>query len=144
MVDSNLPFSTIQQTSFSELLNIVGGREISLPSTTSFMNFLKDQFEEMKKKLKQLLDKQNYLCITTDVWSSRAQAYLGMTVHFIDEKFERQSFVLAFRELRQKQTHKVLTSEIVKVLEEYGIIVDKVTHIVSDGGSAFCKAFKVR
>lgn len=36
-----------------------------------------------------------------------------------------------------------MAREIANVLSEYGIIVDKITHIVTDGGSAFCKAFKV-
>lgn len=143
IVDSNLPFSTIQQTSFSDLLNTVAGREVSLPSNTSFMNFLKNQFDDMRKRLRALLEKQKYICITTDVWSSKAQSYLGMTVHFINERFERESYVLSFRQLKHKQTYEVLTSEIVAVMKEYGIDVDKITHILTDGGSAFCKAFKV-
>lgn len=97
----------------------------------------------MKEKLTNLLKTQKYLCITADVWSSRAQAYLGMTVHFINEQFQLESFVLAFRRLNKKQTHNYLTSEIRKVLGEFGISVQKITHIVTDGGSAFCKAFKV-
>lgn len=97
----------------------------------------------MKTKLVLLLSKQSYLCVTADVWSSRAQSYLGMTVHFINDNFERESFVLALRQMNGRQTNEVLTLEIVKVFKEYGICVDKVTHIVTDGGSAFCKAFKV-
>lgn len=31
----------------------------------------------------------------------------------------------------------------IQVLQEYGISVEKVTNIVTDGGSSFCKAFKV-
>lgn len=142
-MDLNLPFSTIQHPSFSEMLSTAAGRDLSLPSTTLFMKFLKEQYDEMRKRLRLLLDKQKYLCITTDVWSSRAQSYLGMTVHFINENFERESYVLSFRQLHHKQTYKELTSEIVAVLKEYGIVVDKITHIVTDGGSAFCKAFKV-
>lgn len=107
------------------------------------MKFLKDQYDEMKKRLTILLGKQKYICITTDVWSSRAQSYLGMTVHFINANFERESYVLSFRQLEHKQTYEELTSEIVAVLREYEIVVDKITHIVTDGGSAFCKAFKV-
>lgn len=30
-----------------------------------------------------------------------------------------------------------------KVFTEYGIYVEKITNIVTDGGSAFCKEFKV-
>lgn len=124
-------------------MNTAAGREIAVPSTTVFMNFLKVQFDEMKTGLQNTLKTQQFLCITTDVWSSRAQSYLGMTVHFFDDKFDRESYVLALRELKAKQTYDVLTTEIIKVLNDFEIDVDQVTHIVTDGGSAFCKAFKV-
>lgn len=143
VVECNLPFSTVQKPSFIELINLVAGRDIETPKTKVFMKFLEDQYNAMKTKLTDLLRKQKYLCVTCDVWSSRAQSYIGITVHFIDERYQRESFVLAFRELKYKQTHDVLAREIIKVFNEYGIHVEKVTNIVTDGGSAFCKAFKV-
>lgn len=143
VADGNLPFSVIQQPSFVELITLVAGRNVDLPRTGVFMTFLKDQFDVMKNKLRELLAKQEFLCITCDVWSSHAQSYLGMTVHFIDDSLERQSFILAFRELKHKQTNKELAKEIAKVLRDYGIVTTKITNIVTDGGSAFCKAFKV-
>lgn len=65
-----------------------------------------------------------------------------MTVHFLTSDFERKSFLLAFRPLKERQTFDVLATEIQKVLNEFEIPKCKVTHIVTDGGSAFCKAFK--
>lgn len=107
------------------------------------MQFLKNRYDEMKAKLTVILGKQEYICITCDVWSSRAEAFLGMTVHFINDEYELESFILAFRQLKQRQTHDVMAIEISKVLTEFEIIVGKITHIVTDGGSAFGKAFKV-
>lgn len=86
--ECNLPFSVVQQPSLSKLMNTVAGKSIALPSTTTFMKFLKEVFDEMKKKLIDLLIRQDYICVTCDVWSSHAQAFLGMTVHFIDENYE--------------------------------------------------------
>lgn len=137
VVDGNLAFSVIQQPSFATLINTVGGRDIAIPKNGIFMNFMKEQFKLMKTKLTELLNKQEYICVTCDVWSSKAQAYLGMSVHFI------KTVVLAFRELKYKQTHVVMAKEILKVFADYGIEVEKITNIVTDGGSAFCKAFKV-
>lgn len=107
------------------------------------MKFLKATYDETKMKLTQLLKKQKYICVTCDVWSSHAQAFLGMTVHFYNDQFHLESYVLAFRQLKEQQTHLVMASEIFKVFKEYGIVVEKVTNIVTDGGSAFGKAFKV-
>lgn len=99
------------------------------------MNFLSIKFE--------ILEKQKYICVTCDIWSSRAQAYMGMTVHYMNDDFELQSFVLAFRRIKGKQTYIQMATELRKVFDEYGIPIGKITNIVTDGGSAFCKAFKV-
>lgn len=121
----------------------MSGRDVAIPKNGIFMTYLKDQFELMKKKLKELLQQQNHICMTCDVWSSRAQAYLGISVHFINQTYQTESFVLAFREIKYRQTHADLSSEINKVFKEFDIKVSKITNLVTDGGSAFCKAFKV-
>lgn len=91
----------------------------------------------MKKKIIDLLIKQEYICVTCDVWSSHAQAFLGMTVHFTYDQYELQSFILALRPIMQKQTHDVMAEEIIRLFHKFGIDVEKVTHIVTDGGCAF-------
>lgn len=143
ITECNLPFSIIKKPSFSTMISTVSGRDVSIPSVSVFMKYIAERYDEMQNKLSILLNRNNYLCITCDVWSSRAQSYLGMTVHYIDEFFVRQSYTLAFRSLTGKQTHDVLAKEILKVLDEYKIPLEKITNIVTDGGSAFCKAFKV-
>lgn len=143
VVDKNLPISIIQSQSFKTLINTIAGKPIPIPSPAEFLKFITEQYDGMKGEIIKIIEKQNFICTTADVWSSRAQAYLGMTGHYIDDDLKRRSFVLGFRELLGKQTNEVLAVEIAKVFDDYKIPVDKVTHIVTDGGSAFCKAFKV-
>lgn len=59
------------------------------------------------------------------------------------EQYKRKSYVLAFREIVGKQTYEALAKIIADVFEEYSIPISKITHVVTDGGSAFCKAFRV-
>lgn len=106
------------------------------------MNNLKTRYQEVKSKLKELLKEQEYVCITADVWSSRAQSYIGLTVHYLTESFDRKSFLLAFREIKGRQTHDILADIINKILIEFDLPNHKVTNILTDGGSAFGKAFK--
>lgn len=100
------------------------------------------QFGQMKSKLREILSKQKYLCVTTDVWTSSAQSYLGVTVHFLSENFERKSYILAFKQLKVKQTYDVLAEALCDVFNDYGIKMAQIRHIVTDGGSNFCKMFK--
>lgn len=97
----------------------------------------------MKTKLIEIISNQQYVCTTSDVWSSRAQSFFGMTIHFLNTEFKRESFVLGFRQLKYKQTNKELAEIILKIYADFNISTSKVTHMVTDGGSAFCKAFKI-
>lgn len=142
VIESNVSFNVIRKQSLRTLLELTYGRKIIIPTTRYFMKTIDDRFKEMKAKLIELLEKQKYICITCDVWSSRAQSFIGFTVHYL-ELYERKSFALAFRQLEKRQTYKVLGKIIADVLREFGIPVNKVRHIVTDGGSGFCKSFKV-
>lgn len=98
----------------------------------------------MKSVLKDHLSKRKYLCATADVWSSRAQSYLGVTVHFIDRHtFKRESYVIGFKQLHYRQTYDILAELLHEIFVDYGIKMEQLTNIVTDGGSSFCKMFKM-
>lgn len=142
IVDGNLSFNIAQLPSLQTLLETVSGRKVIIPSRRKFMNTLDEKFKMMKDSLKTRLQKQQYICITCDVWSSRGQSYLGVTCHFLNEAFQRESFVLAFKRLYYRQTYAELAAELDKIFNDYEIRIEQITHIVTDGGSAFCKMFK--
>lgn len=81
--------------------------------------------------------------VTADVWSSRAQSYLGMTVHFLNHEFKRESYVLAFKQLHTRQTYKELALAMDQIFDDYNIKKSQIRNIVTDGGSNFCKMFKM-
>lgn len=107
------------------------------------MSILEDRFTKMRAKLKDILNQQKHVCITCDVWSSRAQSYLGATVHFINQNYERESYVLGFKQLPTHQTYFELSQELKKMFRAFDIPTEKIANIVTDGGSAFCKMFNV-
>lgn len=107
------------------------------------MKTLDAEFLKVKDKLREVLSQQKYLCITADVWSSRAQSYLGVTVHFLNSGYKRESYLLAFKQLHFRQTYKELANALNDIFKEYGIKKTQITNIVTDGGSSFCKMFKV-
>lgn len=142
-MDSHLAFNVAQKESLKKLLEYVAGRNITMPSTGQFMKTLKDQYDITQSKLKEILAKQKYVCVTSDVWFSRATSYLGNTVHFIGKDYVRQSYVLSFRQLKGKQTYDVLAKEMSSVFNEYSLSNEKITNVVTNGGSAVCKSFRI-
>lgn len=82
------------------------------------------------------------VCVTCDVWTCRATSFLGMTIHFINANFERESYALAFRPLKGRQTHEILAVEMNKIFINFGLKKEQISNIVTDGCSAFTKSFK--
>lgn len=142
IIDSNLSFNVSQSEKLQILLETVAGRKLNVPSRYKVMQTLDSEYEKMKIRLKELLSKQKYLCVTADVWTSHAQSYLGVTVHFVDESFNRRSFLLGFKKMKKRQTYDILAQALDDIFRDYSINEGQITNIVTDGGSAFCKMFK--
>lgn len=135
IIDANLPFDIIRSAALHTLLESIGRRKI-------LMKNLSEKFLAMKAKLIEILAEQKHVCLTCDVWSSRACSFLGVTAHYKSKDFQTHSHVLAFRKLKGKQTYLELGTEIENILNEFNLPKSKITNIVTDGGSAFCEAFK--
>lgn len=142
IVAAHLPFRFTELPELKILLEETSGRKIAVPNTKHVMTGLDEKFNRIKTKLIRILNEQKYVCTTCNVWSSRGRSFIGITVHFIDH-YKRKSYVLAFRELVGRQTYKALSKIIANVFAEYLIPLSKITHVVTDGGCAFCKAFRV-
>lgn len=141
IIDANLSFEVSQSKKLHALLEYVAGKKIAPVSRRKFMQTLDQRYNEMKLSLESILAKQKHLCTTCDVWTCRGQSYLGITVHFINENFKRESYALAFKQLYLRQTYDYLAKNIDAALKDFKIRDDQHTHMVTDGGSALCKAF---
>lgn len=142
VVEGNLSFNVSQLPSLQALLQSVSGRKVIMPGRRKFMSKLESKFHAMKSSLKDILKEQQFLCVTCDVWSSRGQSYLGVTIHFINQDHKRESYLLAFKRLYARQTYLYLAQTLDEIFKDFEIDIEKITNIVTDGGSAFCKMFK--
>lgn len=99
VIDANVSFQFAQQPSFRKLLETVSGRKVEVPTKYKLKLTLHAQHIQVKNELIERLSTQKHLCMTTDVWTSHAQSYLGVTIHFINDAYKRESFLLAFKQL---------------------------------------------
>lgn len=143
IVQSNLPFSIVKSTELKELLEMVSGREINIPSATTIMLTLTNKFNEMKDRIISELSQQRHVCITTDIWTHSARSYLGVSVHYFDKNWKHHSYIIAFKYLKERHTYDYLARCLHEIFNDFKIPVVKITHGVTDGGSNFCKAFKI-
>ena len=83
--------------------------------------------------VKPLVSSANYFALTTDCWTSRAfQAFIGVTIHFITEKFVLKSFVLTNEELPVSHTAENLAAAIEGILEGWGLLHTNLSCVTTD------------
>lgn len=142
IIDANVSFRFVQQPSLQKLLDTIAGRKVIVPTKYKLKLTLNAQHTRVKAELIERISQQRNVCLTTDVWSSHAQSYIGVTIHFINDNFKRESYLLAFKQLYGCQTYDVLGNALNKIMSDFKITFSQVRNIVTDGGSNFCKMFK--
>ncbi|KAF2889817.1 hypothetical protein ILUMI_16355, partial [Ignelater luminosus] len=111
--------------------------------------FVKSKLEATKSTvidyyIKEELAKTKYVCTTADIWSAQSKSYLGVTVHFIDDKsFERKSFVLCYKPFKFAHSFDKIAGVVNEVYTFYDLKIDKISGIVTDNARNFSKAFNV-
>lgn len=143
VIGANLPFSIVENKDFISFSSYISNNQAKLPARKTLVTDLIAQSNNIKRELIKIIDENDYICTTADVLTKRAKSYLGMTIHLFDENLTKQSFMLAFRRLKGRHTHDKLAEVILEIHREFNLKRSKITHIVTDGGSNFCKAFRI-
>lgn len=105
------------------------------------MSDINSNYERIKTNLKTKIAEAKYVCTTADIWTNKSRSFLGVTIHFFDNNLERKSYLLAFRRIMGRHTHSALGEILLGVHKEFDIKRKIITHVVTDGGSNFKKAF---
>lgn len=98
-------------------------------------------YDEMQKYIISEIFNVDYVCLTSDAWSSRNRGFLGITIHWLDQDFSRKSAVLSCQRFKGSHTYDKIASALMLKFEEYKIPLQKIVGVVTDNGSNFVKAF---
>lgn len=67
-----------------------------LPHRKVIAKELKIRYNSYVNMLTESIEKQSFICVTADIWSTNNKSYLGMTCHYINEtNYCQYSYVLA-------------------------------------------------
>jgi len=139
------PFSCVEDEGFKELMKEMDPR-YKLPSRSHLRDVvLPSQYEELKNKLYVILANVDFLALTTDMWTSRAnEGYITITCHFVSNNFKLESEILAKRQLLDSTNHTAsnIAETMKAVLEDWGV-TNKVVCIVTDNDATMVKAFRL-
>ena len=94
-------------------------------------------YKEVKDKVQDFLQHQEYLSCTTDLWSSVAQdSMLSLTAHCISSDFNPKSFVLQSVEFNGSHAGEKIANLITTCLQSWKVD-NKLVCIIRDNGSNF-------
>jgi hypothetical protein len=76
-----------------------------------------EMFRKSKDELKTILnDNSSKLSYTSDIWTSPTQeAYMAITAHFIDDNWDLQSFIIAFKFIPGSHTGVAMANVFIQV-----------------------------
>lgn len=134
-----MPFSLTEHKATLDLMKTITA--FQLPTRKTLTKEIELLFNNGKKSLVNLLHNQRYCATTADSWTAHNRAFMGVTVHYIDEDtLKRQKGVLACRELKESQTGRLLGKILCEIHEEFGLS-DKIKACTTDNGANYVAAF---
>ena len=100
-------------------------------------------YEEEKLQLQDKITKlKSHVSLTADLWSSNQNlGYLGVTAHYIDEEFELQKKIIAFKQISYPHNSFVVQDGITACLMEWDL-VDRVFSVTLDNASVNNRAIR--
>ncbi|XP_031358213.1 uncharacterized protein LOC116181900 [Photinus pyralis] len=142
IIDEMLPIYKVEKESFRRLVSGLSGG-IKPPCRRTLTNLIVKKKDKYVTTLKTKLDSVQYVCTTTDIWSSNNRSYLGMTCHYFDANLIRCSSVLACRRMRYSHTHLEIGRAVSDIHKEYNLKDSQIVGTVTDNAANFGKAFKI-
>lgn len=75
----------------------------------------------IKSNMITIFEKQPWFCTTADIWSANNKSYMDVTCHFIDENYQRKSYMLSCKQIMFAHTHSVIASALYEIHKEYNL-----------------------
>ena len=138
IIDDMLPLTTVESPAFKKLINSFSPHPVQLPDRKTISLHVNQAYESM---MKDNLAEVERVTTTADVWTAHHKNYLGMTVHWINEKsLKREKAGIACIRIFGRHTYDILAAKIEEVHRSFGLH-GKISATVTDNGSNFIKAF---
>lgn len=130
------PISIVENEGFQNLIKQLSGGLYKIPSRKTINALLDKKYTAVSNLFRQKIQTLSSYTITTDIWTETMQSksYIGLTLHFVDY-FKIDSVTLGVTELCQPHTGKYLQEVLTAIMEDWHIITEHVSAIITDGAA---------
>jgi hypothetical protein len=131
----NLPFSEVDSPSFRKVVRVLKS-DAKVPSSDTIRRDVDKRFCSEKERMRAMLqDAPGRLSFGVDAWTSpNMQAFLGITVHWIDADWQIRNMLLALVPLAGRHTGENLCGAFTAVCRDFGVMT-KLLAITTDNAS---------
>ncbi|CAB5175595.1 unnamed protein product [Rhizophagus irregularis] len=135
VVNNDQPFNVTENKEFRDMVTFIRPG-IHVPSADTLRRDANDNFNAAKYIFKQeLQEAPGRLSFTVDAWTSKNQIpFLGISVHWINKKWELKCTTLDFCVLSGSHTGANLSEKFLNTLQDFGVIT-KILAIECDNAS---------
>ena len=130
----NQPFTITSDQGFIDLLATLEPCYL-IPSTKYFTDtMLPKAYDDLKLRIQTEISEASFLSFTSDIWtnSKTKTSYLSLTAHWLNESFEYKHRALHCKEIEGSHTGFNISENIKKMLENWGISMDRVHVFLRD------------
>lgn len=144
IVNNALYLHMVEYPEFKELVEELSKmpEPVHCLSTKKLSKCIDERYTTMRHEIIQKLKTTNFVCTTADVWSSRRRSFIGVTVHWLNHTFERESYAIACTRFKGTHDFKSIAKILGNTHESFGLCSKKVVFTVTDNASNMVKAFK--
>uniref|UniRef100_A0A671RC50 BED-type domain-containing protein n=1 Tax=Sinocyclocheilus anshuiensis TaxID=1608454 RepID=A0A671RC50_9TELE len=139
-----VPVYTVEKPGFKQLLEHLNNR-YALPSRNFFMHTeIPALYNETKEIAMNHLGRKTFFSCTTDLWTSRATStFMAVTLQFVTETWDMQSWCLGCIGLNSEHTAECLREALEEMIQEaWKLDMSYMAGITTDNASANKKAFQ--
>ncbi|KAJ5350272.1 hypothetical protein N7541_007999 [Penicillium brevicompactum] len=132
-----LPFQTVENPVFQRLLSLLysGPGELELPSAKTLRRRLRDAVNCQQELQLQDLPEDAKVSLALDCWTSPfQQAFMAITVYFIDKDWNYREMLLGFEPLHGPHTGNNLSDVLHRLLEERKLL-DRIFSVTTDNAT---------
>jgi len=116
------PFKVVEEKAFHNMVQKLDPL-YQIPTRKTIHNLIIEQFNQQRNLVKDYFNEfSNKVALTTDFWTSlKFENFMAITIHFIDNNWKLQHFVLDIFQFKGSHTGKNIADKIYDLLEEFGI-----------------------
>lgn len=138
------PIAIVEGSGFGEMIKTFQPG-YTLPSRHHFTDLMEKKYKDALEKVKAEVQNANTkITLTTDCWTSIAtEAYLGVTCHFLNEKWVLTSYILSTMPLEERHEAENLAGWLEDVVEKMGLSFRDILAIVHDNAANVVAALRI-